>query len=221
MATHSSVLTWRIPGTGEPGGLPSMGSHRVGHDWSDLAAAAAAWQLYSHQEPRLSVEASTSLSRMSALDQLLICLPARIQQKREDGELLPSYPGQAHCLICNFVIFAKTLFPNEVIHRYGAEGLDTCLMYIPLANTLSYDHTYFVRKAGKYMTTLTLQRRLGNIIFLPGSMCSAKGEFCYYGRSRDKMWTGSNYQSLASLWNRREVGRTQRLKERQRLVRTD
>ena len=42
MATHSSVLSWRIPGTGEPGGLPSMGSHRVGNDWSDLAAAAAA-----------------------------------------------------------------------------------------------------------------------------------------------------------------------------------
>ena len=32
MATHSSVLAWRIPGTGEPGGLPSVGSHRVGHD---------------------------------------------------------------------------------------------------------------------------------------------------------------------------------------------
>ena len=45
MATHSSVLAWRIPGTGEPGGLPSMGSHRVGHDWSDLAAAAAAYNL--------------------------------------------------------------------------------------------------------------------------------------------------------------------------------
>ena len=42
MATHSSVLAWRTPGMGEPGGLPSMGSHRVGHDWSDLAAAAAA-----------------------------------------------------------------------------------------------------------------------------------------------------------------------------------
>ena len=41
MATHSSVLAWRIPGTGEPGGLPSMGSHRVGHYWSDLAAAAS------------------------------------------------------------------------------------------------------------------------------------------------------------------------------------
>ena len=41
MATHSSVPAWRIPGTGEPGGLPSLGSHRVRHDWSDLAAAAA------------------------------------------------------------------------------------------------------------------------------------------------------------------------------------
>ena len=41
MATHSSVLAWRISGTGKPGGLPSMGSHRVGHDWSDLAAAMA------------------------------------------------------------------------------------------------------------------------------------------------------------------------------------
>ena len=41
MATHSSVLAWRITGTGEPGGLPSLGSHRVRHDWSDLAAAAA------------------------------------------------------------------------------------------------------------------------------------------------------------------------------------
>ena len=40
MATHSSVLAWRIPGTGQPDGLPSVGSHRVGHDRSDLAAAA-------------------------------------------------------------------------------------------------------------------------------------------------------------------------------------
>ena len=46
MATHSSVLVWRIPGTGEPGGLPSLGSHRVGHDWSDLAAAAHFISIY-------------------------------------------------------------------------------------------------------------------------------------------------------------------------------
>ena len=42
LATHSSVLAWTIPGTGEPGGLLFMGSHRVEHDWSDLAGAAAA-----------------------------------------------------------------------------------------------------------------------------------------------------------------------------------
>ena len=42
MATHSSVLVWRIPGTGEPGGLPSLGSHRVRHDGSNLVAEAAA-----------------------------------------------------------------------------------------------------------------------------------------------------------------------------------
>ena len=58
MATHSSILAWRIPGTGEPGGLPSMGSHRVGHDCSDLAAAAAAaaasilaWKIPWTEEP--------------------------------------------------------------------------------------------------------------------------------------------------------------------------
>ena len=43
MATHSSILAWRIPGAGEPGGLPSMGSLRVGHDWSNLAAAAGSF----------------------------------------------------------------------------------------------------------------------------------------------------------------------------------
>ena len=45
MAAHSSVLAWRIPGTGEPGGLPSMGSCRVGHDCSDLAALCSLTQL--------------------------------------------------------------------------------------------------------------------------------------------------------------------------------
>ena len=48
MATHSSVLAWRIPGTEEPGRLLSMGSHRVGHDWSNLAAAAAAAAMAPH-----------------------------------------------------------------------------------------------------------------------------------------------------------------------------
>ena len=44
MATHSSVLAWTTSGKGEPGGLPSLGSHRVGHDWSGLAAVTAAYR---------------------------------------------------------------------------------------------------------------------------------------------------------------------------------
>jgi len=53
MAAHSSVLAWRIPGTVEPGGLPSMGSHGVWHDWSDLAAAAVC--IRRSQSPNLSL----------------------------------------------------------------------------------------------------------------------------------------------------------------------
>ena len=48
MATHSSILAWRISGTGEPGGLLSLGSHRVRHGWSDLAAAAAASKSFAY-----------------------------------------------------------------------------------------------------------------------------------------------------------------------------
>ena len=57
MATHSSVLAWRTPGMGEPGGLLSMGSHRVRHDWSDLAAAAAGTnsrQIHQSSSPSLA-----------------------------------------------------------------------------------------------------------------------------------------------------------------------
>ena len=51
MATHSSTLAWKMPWTAEPGGLPSMGSLRVGHNWSDLAAAAAV-TLVLHRETK-------------------------------------------------------------------------------------------------------------------------------------------------------------------------
>ena len=60
MATHSSILAWKIPGMGEPGGLPSMGSHRVSHDWSDLAVTILTWcsywlTIYGHSHPKLFI----------------------------------------------------------------------------------------------------------------------------------------------------------------------
>ena len=82
MATHSSVLAWRIPGMGEPGGLPSMGSHRLGHDWSDLAAR---WVLALMQHSKeiflLTGRENTSnetnfkmISITNILDKNIICL---------------------------------------------------------------------------------------------------------------------------------------------------
>ena len=75
MATHSSVLAWRIPGTGEPGGLPSMGSHRIGQDWSDLAAAElkpppdgrllTAWWSILHSRERVLERKSSQNPQMS------------------------------------------------------------------------------------------------------------------------------------------------------------
>ena len=69
MVTYSSVLAWRIPGMGDPGGLPSMGSHRVGHDWSDLAAAAA----HSFPFPLIHQKANATLSFVSENMQFLFC----------------------------------------------------------------------------------------------------------------------------------------------------
>ena len=64
MATHSNVLAWRIPGTGEPGGLPAMVSHRIRHDWSDLADLAVSlfgYKWKSHLYPKTYDPASTGL----------------------------------------------------------------------------------------------------------------------------------------------------------------
>ena len=73
MAIHSSVLAWRIPGMVEPGGLPSMGSHRVGHDWNNLAAAAVA----RHRQARSQNKGLTRASQLRTSPS-----PARDRQVR-------------------------------------------------------------------------------------------------------------------------------------------
>jgi len=77
METHSSVLAWRIPGTGEPGGLPSMGSHRVGHDWSDWAAAAEV----SRKAGQKGTKEHVVVIRMNS-----VCISHTLIKSGDDGE---------------------------------------------------------------------------------------------------------------------------------------
>ena len=81
MATHSRILAWRIPWTGEPGGLPSMGSHRVRHDWSDLAAAG--WDMYEGDYWALSMSCS-----WNSWKDLMMSLLLNSFQERKNGTQL-------------------------------------------------------------------------------------------------------------------------------------
>ena len=83
MATHSSVLSWRIPAMGEPGGLLSMGSHRVRHDWGDLAAAVchckkfawkhhSAWRGVKEKELTIAIKCDNILGEVGLLRLMFI-----------------------------------------------------------------------------------------------------------------------------------------------------
>ena len=101
MAAHSSVLAWRIPGMGEPDGLPSMGSNRVGQDWSDLAAAPADYAIKllhpcpSHRKDATSVD--TLLGQM--IDSCSSCSPPNRIRVRVRFILLEAYKNQRAILV--------------------------------------------------------------------------------------------------------------------------
>ena len=82
MATHSSVLVWRIPGTEEPGGLPSMGSHRVGHDWRDLVAAA--WTFNSLRLKGV-IDCSSAGASPCEEEHTLFCLQESVSPQAKPG----------------------------------------------------------------------------------------------------------------------------------------
>ena len=117
MATHSSVLAWRIPGMGKPGGLPSMGSHRVGHDRSDLAAAAAG------QDKNRYLELSLLDNHLSPSHLCLLVLASA--PSRALGLLSSRSSSSFHCpgiflflfasllsaaLLCYFCLFLLSVF---------------------------------------------------------------------------------------------------------------
>ena len=93
MVTHSSVLAWRIPRKGEPSGLPSMGSHRVGHDWSDLAAAAAA---ANHSESQKSDDFQTFWNHYRSDTTTSQRAHARRKERRKKGGREGRRENQSH-----------------------------------------------------------------------------------------------------------------------------
>ena len=115
MVTHSSVYAWRIPGTGEPGGLPSMGSHGVRHDWSDLAAAAS----HSTGTPGSSGR-QVSLVFMTSVILFTCCLVFSVPQGpssvpghrdgRQGGIRHFCHPGLIHCALCKSMTILCVLF---------------------------------------------------------------------------------------------------------------
>ena len=137
MATHSSVLAWRIPGTGEPGGLLSMRLHRVGHDWSDLAAAAAvplfswklvAWKLSCHRNILLYLKLYFLIiqfgvkSRFYALSNTCSsAIPPKCDETSRNTRnisLNEMRPGLFLTLdICSVTVICKTVFTNFCMKR--------------------------------------------------------------------------------------------------------
>ena len=144
MATHSSVLAWRIPGMGKPGGLPSMGPHRVGHDWRDLAAAAAhifTWISHGctcvpHPEPpfhllphriRLGCPWAPALSALlhasnlhwSSILHMVIYIFQCYSLKLSHPHLLPHSPKVCSLHLCLFCCLAYrifvTIFLNSIL----------------------------------------------------------------------------------------------------------
>ena len=122
--THSSALAWRVPGTGEPGGLPSMGSCRVGHDWSDLAAAAARYTsadlLQESFKTLQSDRAFTHLfihfvwkekwPKVCVCVHTYVCIHGAWQQRvggSQNSMLSPTIP---HCLPCAYAIPCPVIF---------------------------------------------------------------------------------------------------------------
>ena len=105
MVTHSSVLAWRIPGMREPGGLPSMGLHRVGHDWSDLAATAAnlIYTYVEHKQIKIKKIKSITVSIVSQS----IC-----HEVSEAGQRLIEFCQE------NALVIANTLFQQHKKRLY-------------------------------------------------------------------------------------------------------
>ena len=130
IATHSSTLAWKIPGTAEPGALPSMGSHRVRHNWSNLAAAAAYstdrkpmypprvyFQSDSQKDPiKTEIRSYHFLKTLQSSS----CFPSHTEQKAKDHAIIPHPTHSTLCLLSprphrTFTMHSRLLLPSRPI----------------------------------------------------------------------------------------------------------
>ena len=126
MAPHSSVLAWRIPGMGEPGGLPSMGSHRVGHNWSDLAAAAC-------NETSIKKKKNPS---MMGLRELLDCWTHQGAGRAVHPERAFTHPQTLPYASLSFGCFLSWILYNKPINLFS------CILWAFLANYRNWGRVY-------------------------------------------------------------------------------
>jgi len=166
MATHSSVLAWWIPGMAEHGGLPSMGSHRVGHDWSNLAAASAP----------LSMKTLTSASQPFHSK---VCQHPRYSIQHQSLKLFSPINPPLHFIFAN----SLPLEMVHIIHSSRGEGklvdwnfggpLWTVLLFTPLYISLPQIWTDHVTCVEQMLSVPVLKLTMYWKILLLHSWCSS------------------------------------------------
>ena len=147
MATHSCVLAWRIPGTGEPSGLPSMGLHRVGHDWRDLAAAAVP-----------SETAGTQWEKSPAW--ILDSVPTLLGDARDYFTLRSSVSSNKMVLSSFEILWLVYILPSSngkwlMLFSNSEKNIKTLVTTIQNLITLIFTHHMAPRNIGDLVTVTT------------------------------------------------------------------
>ena len=130
MATHSSVLAWRIPGVAEPGWLLSMGSHRVGHNWSDLAAAAASAYSRHNYKTLLTnslTKANRNVLKFRSINKILLHsneVEQKVNLKRKDFLLLH--------LSFSYFLFCPLSFSHSLTHTCTHTHSSNLKVHLPV-----------------------------------------------------------------------------------------
>ena len=173
MATHSSILAWRIPGMEEPGGLPSMESHRVGHDWSDLAAA---WSYINRHQNFIVVEifnssafTVSSFTWFQFLEQTKFITVLEIVIRLGVGDPRVS---RNHTLFLAFVslIMLVSIFQMDFLYKPGILAADSSDSYL-------FNITTWEKRASYHVPQLK-QARQEALVILVQALCSPSEPIC-------------------------------------------